>query len=120
MTNTDRERARAKRQGQIYARELFNEEHLEILPTWIKITELTDKFESEIDELLEELALDKIAAPASIDDEDSDELRTLEFENTKRHLLEIILRENILGEEINDGLDYQPRHGMVYDLRLEG
>lgn len=111
---------RAERQGQIFARELENEENPELLDIWKAITALTDKFESELDELIEELALDKIAGPSSIDDEEADEIRTLELDSTKDYLKEIILRENILGDELDDGLDYLPEHNSVYDTIIEG
>jgi len=108
---------RAERRGQIFARELENEENPELLSIWNAVTALTDKFESELDELLTELALDKIAGPTSWDSEVTDKVRDLELKSTIHHLKEIILRENILGDEIDDELDWLPQHGMVYDTR---
>lgn len=107
----------AKRQGQINARVLLNSEHPELLDIWKAITSLVDRFESEIDDLTEELALDQIPGPTSNESPEIAEHRNWELESTKRHLLEIILREQILGEEIDDELEYNPIHRMVYDLR---
>lgn len=105
------------------ARELYDNENPELLDIWKAITSLTDKFESELDDLLDEIAIDGIAAPTSADDPEKYEERSNRaLENIRRALKEIVLKENILGEEpsFGEGIEFSPIHNMHYDTRLEG